>query len=60
MTLELELPDFDGDDKVAQTHEFLAAAVKHLKEGGTITVTKNGVVLGVADSVRELFKLALK
>lgn len=58
MILELELPEADHPELVRQIHDFLEPAKHHLENGGSVTLTKQGQVIGVAGTVEELMRLA--
>ncbi len=59
MILELDLPEVDHIDLVGHIHEFLEPAKRHIENGGTVVLTKKGRQIGVAETVEELFRLAI-
>ena len=59
MILELELPDAGRQDFVDRIHEFLEPAKRHIEGGGTVTVTKGGEQIGIAETIEELLRLAI-
>lgn len=59
MIFELETPEA-GDELVDRIHEQLDPAVKHIINGGSVTVTRKGEVIGIADTVEQLLALAIR
>lgn len=60
MILELELPETDHLELVRQIHEFLEPAKRNIEHGGTVTLTRQGEVVGIASTVEELMRLACR
>ena len=59
MILELELPDAGDPDHVERIHGFLEPAKRHIEGGGTVILTKRGEQVGVAETIGDLFRLAI-
>lgn len=60
MIFELETPDADDAELVDRIHAFLEPARRYIEEGGKVTVTRNGETLGVAETIDELLRLAIR
>ncbi|HVJ46567.1 MAG TPA: hypothetical protein VM511_09305 [Luteolibacter sp.] len=60
MIFELDSPDADDLELVDRIHELLEPARRHIEAGGAVTVTRDGRILGVAETVDELIQLAIR
>ncbi len=60
MIFELEPPDADDAELVDRIHAFLEPARRHIDEGGSVTVTRNGETLGIAETIEDLLRLAIR
>ena len=60
MIFELDLPEVDNVELVGHIHEFLEPAKRHIENGGAVTLTRNGATIGVAETVEDLFRLAIR
>ena len=58
MTLELELENADQSDEVHLIHHFLEPAKLHISQGGKVTLTRSGEVIGTAETLEDLYRLA--
>jgi hypothetical protein len=60
MNFELDPPDAEDVEIVDRIHEFLEPARLHIEGGGTVTITRNGEIIGTAETMEELLRLAIR